>query len=75
MAGYGTEIALVASLIGSGLSAKASADANQEQKQITRRAGEAAQQLTGESIAAAKQGAQKYAPDERTATQAQAEPP
>ena len=70
----GSEIAYgVAALAASGLSYKASTDATNEQKKIIQRAGQTAQEITGESLAASKEGAKKYAPELREQAQAQAE--
>lgn len=70
----GGEIALgLASLAASGLAYKSSADATKDQKQTIRRAGEAAQEVTRESVGLAQKGAEKYNPNERQATEASAE--
>ena len=63
----------IASLAASGLAYKSSADATKDQKQTIRRAGEAAQEVTKESVGLAQRGAEKYNPNERQATEASAE--
>lgn len=73
MAAAGAIVPLIASLVGTGLSYKASSDAADGQKRSIRRAGETAKEITADSVNLATKGAQKYAPEERAATLSEAE--